>query len=98
MSEPAEEEPTYGLVMPFVVCAEQGGPYDAKAYVAGWRVGALDCRLELEQPKTWHGYVSPADVPQIDLVAMRHGYSMTTETYDDEWTLVELVREEAGCS
>ncbi len=85
-----DEPQEYGLVMPFVVTEDQGGPYKEKAYVAGWRVGSLDTRLELQSPPTWEGYVNPPDVPQIDLVAMRHGYTMVTEAYDDEWTHVTL--------
>lgn len=31
----AEEEQEYDLVMPFVVCQSQGGPYDDDAFVGG---------------------------------------------------------------
>jgi hypothetical protein len=88
----SEDEPGYGLLMPFVVCESQGGPYADQPFVSGYRLGHLDAQLEYEQPPSWEGYVAPADVPQVDLLAMRHGYAMEAEPHDDDWTSVTLRR------
>jgi hypothetical protein len=90
-----EDEPTYGLVVPFVVCETNGGPYDDAAFVAGCQFGGLDCRMQLGAPEVGPTYVASALVPQLDLAAMHRGYSMTAEPWDeypDEWTLVTLRR------
>lgn len=83
----------YGLVMPFVVCEDQGGPFPAGAFVAGWTCGVLDALLPLVKPHgcTVERYVDPRIVPQLDLIAMRHGFEMTSEPWEehpDEYTLV----------
>lgn len=88
------EEPGYGLVMPFVVVTSKGGPWDDQAYVAGYEMGLLDARLQLGivgdgyQIHTWN-------IPQADLIAMRHGYTANGEISDDhpEWAFVTF---EAG--
>lgn len=95
MTDDAHE---YGLVMPFVVCEDQGGPYDAKAFVAGYTASNLDETLRNLAHVRANGlvvatikrYVPPALVPQLDLIAMRHGFTLTTEPWDEhpeEWTL-----------
>ncbi len=90
MSDPKHAH--YGLVMPFVVTRDVGGPYAADAFVAGWEAGVIDMLLPIVRPHglTVSRYVHPPLVPQLDLVAMRHGYTLTTEPWDehpDEWTL-----------
>lgn len=40
------EEPELSLVMPFVVCTSEGGPYEDESFVAGWDLGTLDARLD----------------------------------------------------
>jgi len=86
--------------MPFVVCASNGGPYDDGPYCAGWEAGVLDVVLataalgnrihELTRP------VRTGNVPQLDLVAMQHGWTMETEPteWPDEWTTVIFRRPE----
>jgi hypothetical protein len=83
----------YGLIMPFVVCKDQGGPYDGDAFVAGYVAGILDTLLPIVRPHgvTVERYVVPELVPQLDLLAMRHGFKLTAEPWDehpDEWTFV----------
>lgn len=90
-----EEHAAYELVMRFVVCAGEGGPYDDAAFVAGVRWGRLDAQMERRSDAEIRLYAEPALVPQIDLSAMRYGYTMTSEPWDehpDEWTLVTLTR------
>lgn len=70
----SEHQAGWSLVMPFVVVASAGGPYDDGAYVAGYEVGSLDVRLALEKPESLDLTLRTANLPQVDLVAMRHGY------------------------
>lgn len=80
--------------MPFVVCASQGGPHDDGPFVAGYECGWLDATLAAG-PDTVSRYMRADSLPQVDLIAMRHGYTVTSTPWDehpDEWTWVELVR------
>lgn len=88
----AEEE--YGLVYPFVVTSDNGGTYDPDAFVAGVQFGQIDQLMESGTP-IFERYVASGIVPQLDLAAMHHGYSMTAEAWDEhpaEWTRVSLTR------
>lgn len=88
-SEPAE----YELVMPFVVCQDHGGPYEAGAFVGGVYYGKIDRQLEVEQPAMFEQYVPSELVPQLDLLAMHHGYTMESEPWRDhpeDWTWVAM--------
>ena len=92
MSVNPDFEANYGLVMPFVVTASIGGPYDDTAFVAGYEAGWLDLMLSITNKvgADVRRYVPPELVAQLDLIAMRHGYKLTTEPWDeapDEWTL-----------
>jgi hypothetical protein len=83
---------TYGLVMPFIVTTSHGGPYEDKAFVAGWAAGWLDAMLATARPlgATIERYVPPGLMPQLELVAMHHGYTVTSEPWDqypDDYTL-----------
>lgn len=91
-----EEEIHYSLVIPFVVCKSQDGPYDDNAFVAGVRYGRWAELLKL-QP-TQHAEYEPNElVPQLDLLAMHHRYKITIEPWEDgnnEWSLVTMTRGE----
>lgn len=92
MAEPTEGE--YDLVMPFVVCGEDG-PYDDGSFVAGWVCGRADAQLKaLEGTRaTIEFYADPRLVPQLDLIAMHHGLTLTHEPWEehpDEWTAVTI--------
>ena len=80
------------LVMPFVVCKSQGGPYEDDSFVAGYHLGVLDHRLE--SLKGSYGsieqYVLEEYLPQIDLLAMRHGFTMHTIKLVGEWIHVRI--------
>jgi hypothetical protein len=86
------------LVMPFVACRSNGGPFDDSAFVAGAEFEAIhrDLRalvgLTTLVPVTvrLQKYVDPRLLPQLDLVAMRCGFTMQSEPWDeypDEWHL-----------
>lgn len=90
--------PDYEMVMPFLVVRSKGGPYDDEAFTAGWAMGSLDARLGslvIDPGGTYKIDVTvpPDCVPQIDLIAMKHGFACeTTDTSDDHWTQVVLRR------
>ena len=95
--EPGEVE--FGLLMPFVVCRSQGGPYDDSAFVAGASFGAHMALLEQTKPEEWAAYVDPQMLRQYDLLAMHGGYKMESEPWDehpDEWALVRFVKSDGG--
>ena len=92
------EEARYGLVMPFVVCEDHGGPYKADAFVGGIHYGQIDTTIGLGQvawPKLAEGWYVPSElVPQLDLLAMHHELKLTAEPWEDhpdEWTHVSFV-------
>lgn len=79
--ERPEELDVMGLVMPFVVCASKGGPYDDASFVAGFECGQIDRQLGQEAPRRYAPDlpVHAGNVPQLDLIAMRNGYVVTFE-------------------
>jgi hypothetical protein len=79
----------YSLVMPFVTVASKGGPHDDDSYTAGWEMASLDALLA-QQPAEVAMSLHSANVPQADLIAMRHEFVMRTEQYDDEWVSAEF--------
>lgn len=89
------DEPDYDLVMPFVTVASKGGPHEDGAYAAGWEMGALDGLLEHSRPPLVESTIHTSNVPQADLVAMKHGYDATFTEYDDEWSFLSATRKEA---
>lgn len=84
-------EEVYGLVMPYVVCEEYGGPYDAESFVAGVRFGQWQSLLKL-LPTMHTTYEPEALVPQLDLLAMDAGYHIRTEPWDVDphWVKVTM--------
>lgn len=96
----------YGLVMPFVVCRTNGGPYDDQSFVAGYQVAAIDSALVVAA--AIGASVIPVAqcvyrplLPQLDLVGMRHGYRMRSHdvTAGDDaetWSTVEFYRDAAA--
>lgn len=80
------EENTYRMVMPFVLTQSNGGPYDDAAFSAGMTCGQIWTELmvlathgALPRPR----YVQPAHIPQIDLIAMKYGYSLKPGEIDE---------------
>lgn len=71
----------YNLVMPFVVTKDHGGPYDDDSYVAGWEAHAMACfmkDIQLGVPCRIIPMmpVRTANIPQLDLLAMRFGWTL----------------------
>ena len=87
------DESEMTLVMPFVVCQTNGGPYEDLAFAAGWELGKLDAQLAAK-PVSLTSTIRSASLPQGDLLAMHHGYSMRSEESADvpEWCVVAFFR------
>lgn len=92
-----EEKPAgWELTLPFVVCQSEGGPYDDRAYVAGWEMGMLAGRLRAARPL---GLGLPtvtiheANRPMLDLLAMEIGATLVDLDWPgsvDGWALIRL--------
>lgn len=83
----SDSDAEYGLVMPFVVVASVGGPYDDESFAAGWQLGSLD--YNLADPARYLPLVVTVPVPcipQVDLIAMRHGCRTELGDEDDSGT------------
>lgn len=96
-TEPAEEEPGFDLVMPFVTVASKGGPHDDVSYVDGWAMGTLDARLEAQETNPapiYEDTIRADNVPQADRIAMKHGYTAHFVDGPDGWTFMTLRRNE----
>lgn len=103
MSDPLDQpEPDgYDLVVPFVICTSQGGPFDDDAFVAGYQCGEIDKTLATVNAAASVGAPSALVsltwtvrtdlLRQLELVAMSRGFPyMAKEAVDDmpEWTVV----------
>lgn len=79
----------FNLIMPFVVCQSKGGPYDDNAYVAGYEAGALDQGLRalnaIRAVPTLPYLIHADNRPQVDLIAMRRGFSVIFVETADGW-------------
>lgn len=79
----------FSLMMPFVVVESNGGPYDDAAFVAGYQCGTVDAKLAAAKAVGANHLVEVcySDLrAQIDLIAMRHGYTVDVVDEDDEWS------------
>lgn len=95
--EPAGAE----LVMPFVVCRSNGGPFDDRSFTAGWWCGYIDTVLD-SAPAECPRLVFPVGIPmavapQLDLVAMHRGFRLAeTAEGDDEGFLFATFDRDLG--
>lgn len=82
------------LVMPLIVVASNGGPYDDASFVAGMHLQQLWGVLE-RKPMSYQQFVRSDLIPQIDLLAMHFGYRMDAEPWapePDQWTFARFGR------
>lgn len=92
------EEVDWGPVMPFVVCASKGGPYDDDAFVAGYQAGQLDKALAAARTvgaTEVRGLALSALVPQLELIGMHHGFPYITADVPEEhptWVYVTFAK------
>lgn len=74
----------YELVMPFVLAESNGGPYDDEAFTIGYECGFLDGFLKNGGMEQGTITVHRVSIPQLDLIAMRHGYSIEEQEAETE--------------
>jgi hypothetical protein len=92
-------EDGWGLVVPFVVCRSQGGPFDDDAFVAGFQAGGIDKALAagaVVGASSLRFTVRTDLLRQLDLLGMHLGFTMTTVEAEDDtegWSHVEFQRE-----
>lgn len=87
------DDPEYALLMPFVVCASQCGPYDDASFTAGWECALVDAALAAGPIRVTRTVLTES-LPQYDLIAMRHGYRMETgETAIPGWSYVVFLKQ-----
>lgn len=90
-----DDELEYGLVMPFVTVASKGGPHDDESFVAGYRMGRLDAALAVGGGWTDdEEFITEACIPQVDLLAMRHGWLVEFSEPVDGWVTARFTRPE----
>lgn len=89
------DEGCYESVMPIVLAQSNGGPFDDAAVVAGMACGALDYELKVAAslgavPR--ERYIDSCLIRQVDLIAMRHGYTLQLGDLDDSsgWQVVSF--------
>lgn len=94
-----EEYTSFGLVMPFVVCRSNGGPYEDQAFVSGWRCGEIDRTLRnMDGVNARATFVVMAEeLPQLDLIAMHRGFALDKKLAGEQdqetgWCVVEFYR------
>lgn len=91
MSDDEDERPDFDLVMPFIVCASNGGPFEDQAFVAGYECGLLDAELEFSADVKITRTMRSDNLAQVDLIALKNGYTIeTTESHDGGWATVEF--------
>lgn len=67
------ERESFRLAMPFVSVRSVGGAFDDDSYVAGYECGCIDVELR-SKPLTYKRILHTGNLPQLDLIAMKHGY------------------------
>lgn len=80
------DDAEYDLVMPFVIVKSNGGPYDDAAFVAGANCGQLMAELQglaAHRAIPHQRWMRPELLPQVDLIAMQHGYELRLKEIDD---------------
>jgi hypothetical protein len=90
-----DHEVSYEIVMPFVVCASNGGPFEDSAWVAGYEMGLLAAELRSTTESVIERTVRTANVPQADLLGMDTGFdveSRPAEISGEEWSYVRFTK------
>ena len=94
----------FSIDVPFVTVASVGGPHDDLSYVCGFEVARLDAELGLlgtvDGDLAWTPDMPyhRTNVPQIDLGAMGHGFTVTEVGGDAEWVYLRFERRAGGSS
>lgn len=86
------DEETFGLVMPFVAVVSKGGPYDDPSFVAGYQAGEINGKLESRRIAAATFLIYTTLIEQVDLIAMRHGYTSEVLHRDETWCQIGVTR------
>lgn len=92
---PPGSQDHFSILMPFVVCASNGGPLEDQAFICGVQFGQIWQLFHTHPPLVLSLYVNSLIVPQLDLLAMHCGYVFKAQPWEDrpdEWTLVSFTR------
>lgn len=95
------DDEDFQLEMPFINVKSKGGPFDDDAYVCGFEVGAIAAEMQLASSLRTSSmvvafpssrYVHAINVPQLDLIAMRYGFTVTSSPPEDdsEWAFIQF--------
>lgn len=84
------------LRVPFIVCQTAGGPYDDQAFMIGFQIGIIYGALRERKLPRYETAV-PDDaliLQQVDLVAMRYGYTIRGWTWPEQpgWARIVATR------
>jgi hypothetical protein len=97
MSDDPEFTPSeLAMVMPFVTTQSHGGPHDDGSYVAGSEMAQLEAEMRVAAAVNavpCPRYLRTDNVPQVDLIAMRHGFTVEFKPWSehpDEWTAAQF--------
>lgn len=78
-------EPQYELEFPFLCVTSKAGAYDDQAFVAGVQLGRFYEGALAGLPFIEATVYTELE-PTLDLIAMRYGYVLTSDRFDDMWT------------
>jgi len=90
-----DEDAEYGIVMPFTIVQSKGGPHEDSAFTSGYRMGTADMTLSTLNhlgALAWDYFARVEEHDQLDLIAMRHGYSVTMVELTDGWATFDFRR------
>lgn len=80
--------------MPFITVTANGGPHDTESFSCGYECGFLDGALSAldTRVKGLRQIVHTVSVEQCDLIAMKHGFTMTSTDRGDGWSFIDVLR------
>lgn len=84
----------YSFILPFVAVVSVGGRYDDLGFASGYQMGIIYGLLSDRRVVATTQLIYRDLVDQVDLIAMRHGYSSEVLNQDDEWVQIGFTREE----
>lgn len=77
------------LVVPFVACRSQGGPYEDNGFAAGFQAGEIHRALLMAAPahaeRVRFPMVRSDLLPQLDLLAMHAGFTIVARNIDERF-------------
>ena len=89
-----DDTPELSLIMPFVVCVSEGGPYADDAFVAGVHFGEIKQIVTSPGFNQYEAWVPAALIPQLDLLAMKERLHLRSRPWnlDDHWAFVQIAK------